>query len=57
MANEKTPPEKCPVCGDDNPTYDGIDIDGNEASQTVICDNGHKWSEVYTFDRIVMIEG
>ena len=53
----KEAPETCPVCGDDNLDYNGPEIDDNEASQTVTCANGHKWSEIYTFDRILMIEG
>jgi hypothetical protein len=58
MPNEiKEAPTACPVCKDDNLSYDGPEIDGNEASQVVRCSKGHKWNEVYTFDRIVMIEG
>lgn len=40
--------QTCPVCEGEITNGDPFDIEENEVTQGMMCENGHEWTDVYT---------
>jgi hypothetical protein len=47
----------CPYCGAEDPDYDNVEIDAEEARQITSCSEcGRHWTEVYLFYKVILTE-